>query len=183
MTIRTCAAWSSSIARGVVSFDGIADRDQADENGAGGGRLRCDHCAAARQRPAHRGLRSWQTSRAAAQRCLARGFGRHGAGDSAAQYETQTGPRVPASGSPFRFSHDGGGQRMLAPLLETRRQSDDLRVRVAFRRHDFEHAGLAFSQGAGLVDHERIHATERFDRLPRCGRNTPMVARPSRPRP
>src|SRR6266851_5449500 len=62
-------------------------------------------------------------------------------------------------------SHDRAGERVLAPPLDCRRQPKQLclaRSRAALDKGDL---GTAFGQRSGLVEDERVDASEEFERL------------------
>ena len=65
-----------------------------------------------------------------------------------------------------RAGHDRGGQRMLAGLLEARRQPQQLvLVEAGRRRRTVTEPRLAFGQRAGLVHHQRVDLLQDLERL------------------
>src|SRR5690606_6580786 len=59
---------------------------------------------------------------------------------------------------------DGMRQRMLGSLIEARSNPQHFRLVPSRRGDDAIERGLAFGEGAGLVDDDRVDRAESFDR-------------------
>ena len=78
-------------------------------------------------------------------------------------------PEVPrlreAEAARLGTRHDGGGERVLAPPLEARRQPEELRLGQAGQGDDRRQARLPLGERARLVHHERVDPLERLQGL------------------